>query len=193
MCHPHQSPQHLGSPRNPTKCPSYLIHATRAVAETCPKVRLIVIGGGPELPRLRKLAGALGLEGHVTFRGPVARDAEVRAAYFEADTFCLPSRQEGFGIVFVEAMAAGLPVIAARAGATPEVVEHERTGLLVPPSDPEALASTLIRLLTRPEERKRLGEAGTRAAKRYGLETIGRHFVDRIEPLLRRSPEAVLL
>ena len=167
----------------PRKDTASLLHAMRIVVERHPEAHLIVVGGGPMLPRLRRLSGALGLDAHVSFRGPVARDDEVRAAYFEADIFCLPSRQEGFGLVFVEAMAAGLPIVAVRAGATPEVVEHERTGLLVPPSDPVALASTLMRLLTSPETRKRLGEAGTRMAERYGLETVGRCFVDRIESL----------
>ena len=159
----------------------------KVVVDSYPEVRLIVIGGGPELPRLRSLSSELALDEHVTFRGPVARNRDVRAAYSEADLFCLPSRQEGFGIVFVEAMAAGLAIVAARAGATPEVVEHARTGLLVSPSDPGALASALMRLLASPEERRTLGAAGTRAAERYRLETVGRDLVHRIRPLVEAS------
>ena len=171
----------------PRKDTRTLIRAMKIVVEGHPAARLIVIGGGPELPRLRSLSSELALEKHVSFRGPVARDHDVREAYFEADLFCLPSRQEGFGIVFVEAMAAGLPVVAARAGATPEVVEHGRTGLLVPPSDPDALAGTLVRLLGSPEERRMLGAAGTRAAERYGLETVGQDLVHRLLPVVEAS------
>ena len=67
--------------------------------------------------------------------------------YVSADCFCLPSVQEGFGIVFLEAMAAGLPVVACRAAAVPEVVRDGETGVLVPPRDPEALAGALGGLL----------------------------------------------
>ena len=174
----------------PRKDTRTLLRAMKVVVARHPEVRLIVIGGGPELPRLRRLSRNLDLDGHVSFRGPVARDRDVRAAYFEADLFCLPSRQEGFGIVFVEAMAAGLPVVAARAGATTEVVEHERTGLLVPPSDPEALASALMRLLASPEERRTLGAAGIRAAERYRLEAVGNDLVHRVRPLIEASHQA---
>ncbi len=171
----------------PRKDTRTLLHAMKVVVDSYPEVRLIVIGGGPELPRLRSLSSELVLDEHVTFLGPVARNRDVRAVYSEADLFCLPSRQEGFGIAFVEAMAAGLAIVAARAGATPEVVEHARTGLLVPPSDPGALASALMRLLASPEERRTLGAAGTRAAERYGLETVGRDLVHRIRPLVEAS------
>ena len=171
----------------PRKDTRTLIRAMKIVVEGHPAARLVVIGGGPELPRLRSLAGELALEKHVSFRGPVARDHDVREAYFEADLFCLPSRQEGFGIVFVEAMAAGLPVVATRSGATPEVVQHGRTGLLVPPSDPNALAAALARLLASPDERRMLGAAGTRAAERYGLEVVGRALVHRIRPIVEAS------
>lgn len=179
-------------PRKDTRA---LLRAMKIIVERHPTTRLTVIGGGPELPQLRGLSNELALNRHVSFRGPVARDHDVRTAYFEADVFCLPSLQEGFGIVFVEAMAAGLPVVAARAGAVPEVVRHGRTGLLVPPSDPDALAAALMSLLENPEERRRLGAAGPRAAERYGLETVGRDLVRGIRSLVdasrRGGPESL--
>ena len=174
----------------PRKDTRTLLRAMKIVVERYPTVRLAVIGGGPELRHLGCLSNELGLNRHVSFRGPVARDHDVRTAYFEADVFCLPSRQEGFGIVFVEAMAAGLPVVAARAGAVPEVVRHGRTGLLVPPSDPDALATALISLLKNPEKRRRLGAAGPRVAERYGLGTVGRDLVHGIRSLVDASHRA---
>ena len=87
------------------------------------------MGGGPEAARLRRLWRELHLEGTVRWIGDVTA-SQLAAEYNRADVFCLPSVQEGFGIVFLEAMAAGKPIVAARAAAVPEVVHH---GLLVEP------------------------------------------------------------
>ena len=172
----------------PRKDTATLLRAMRLVLETHSNALLTIIGGGPELPRLKRLSTELDLDGAVLFRGEIREDAEVRAAFSEADVFCLPSRQEGFGIVFVEAMAAGLPVVAARAGAVPEIVEHDKTGLLVPPMDPRALSSALIHLLGSREARSRLGMAGVRSAQEHGLEAVGERFLAAIEPLLPSQP-----
>jgi glycosyltransferase involved in cell wall biosynthesis len=157
----------------PRKDTATLLRALPEVRERIPEVRLRIIGGGPELPRLRALARELGLEASVTFEGALPDDDQVRRAYFQAHVFCLPSLQEGFGIAFVEAMAAGLPVVAARAGAAPEVIEEGVTGVLVPPGDPKALAGALIRLLDGEEgrdERARLGAAGPDRARQFDPE-----------------------
>ena len=154
-------------PRKDTKT---LLRALPSVRERVPNVHLRVIGGGPELENLRALALELKVAHSVTFQGAVPEDEEVRRAYGQAHVFSLPSLQEGFGIAFVEAMAAGLPVVAARAGAVPEVVEDGETGLLVPPGDPEALAEALTRLLDEeegPARRRRLGDAGRERARRF--------------------------
>ena len=167
-----------------------LLLAMQAVLKAHPNALLLIIGGGPELPRLRRLSRKLGLEPAVTFRGEVNEDDEVRAAFFDADLFCLPSLQEGFGIVFVEAMAAGLPIVAARSGAVPEIVEHEETGLLVPPGDARSLADALTKLLADQGARARMGAAGVRKAKAYDLELLGRRFLAATQPLLSSERQA---
>jgi phosphatidylinositol alpha-1,6-mannosyltransferase len=174
----------------PRKDTATLLMAMPRVLAARPGVRLAVVGGGPELRRLRKLGERLGLGDAVIWHGEVRDDEDVRKSFFEADVFCLPSLQEGFGIVFAEAMAAGLPVVAARAGAAPEVIEDGVTGILVPPGDHVAVSEALIQLLDDSDARGRMGSAGSRHAERYDLESVGRRFLDEVRPLLARNVES---
>jgi len=140
---------------------------------------LRVVGIGPDLARLERRARELGLGGRVEFLGHVAFD-RLTGEYRRADVFCLPSRQEGFGIVFLEAMAAGLPIVAARAAAVPEVVSDGESGILVAPDSADELATALDRLLSDPEERRRLGEAGRRQVMLFDISRVSRLFLDAV-------------
>jgi glycosyltransferase involved in cell wall biosynthesis len=121
-----------------------------------PPLSAIVAGEGPERSRLATLAASLGLRDTVHFHGNVAQPASL---YDRADIFVLPSHSEGSPNALLEAMAAGLPVIATQVGGVAEIVEHDRTGLLVPPDDPHALAAALARLAGDRRLRRRLGDA----------------------------------
>ena len=171
----------------PRKDTATLIRALPIVRRPHPNVRLVLIGDGPELPRLKALTKRYGLDGVVRFRGAVERDDDVRAAFFDADVFCLPSIQEGFGIVFVEAMAAGLPIVAARSAAVPELVSDEETGILVTPGSARALAHALIALLDDPRKRARLGAEGIQRSSTYDLDAVGRSFLAATLPSKRRQ------
>lgn len=149
----------------------------RAVARLEDRTVLRVAGTGPELPRLRVLARRLGAERRVEFLGHVPF-ARLAAEYRRAAVFCLPSRQEGFGIVFLEAMAAGLPIVAARAAAVEELLDGGECGLLVPPADDSALAEALGRLLADPAERERLAAAGRRRVGRFDAQRVAADFLD---------------
>jgi glycosyltransferase involved in cell wall biosynthesis len=151
-----------------------------AVARLEAPAILRVAGAGPELARLRRLAVRLGLGDRVEFLGHVPF-SRLAAEYRRARVFCLPSRQEGFGIVFLEAMAAGLPVVAARAAAVPEVVADGECGTLVPPGDPAELAQKLRRMLGDPALCDRLGEAGRRRVERYDAPRVAGEFLHAIE------------
>ncbi len=108
---------------------------------------------------LRQQVVEAGLNERIEF---VAEKQDLRVEYHHADLFVLPSLFEGYGMVFSEALAAGLPIVAARAGAVPEVVPPD-AGILVPPGEVQALATALQELLTNPERRRQL-QRGARAA-----------------------------
>lgn len=150
-----------------------------AVARIRSAAVLRVVGIGPELERLKSLAGRLRLEDRVEFAGQVSY-ARLVAEYRRATVFCLPSRQEGFGIVFLEAMAAGLPIVAARAGAVPEVLAGGESGVLVPPGDPAALAAALDGLLEDPSRRATLAQAGLARVQRFNARAVAAEFLDAI-------------
>jgi glycosyltransferase involved in cell wall biosynthesis len=157
----------------PRKDVSTLLYAMARVQS--PAV-LRVIGIGPELRRLRRLARRLAIECRVHFLEHVSFP-ELAREYRNADVFCLPSRQEGFGIVLLEAMAAGLPVVAARAAAIPEVVPDGECGLLVEPGNAMGFAAAIDRLLSDPLERARLGKAGECHAGRYDAPLVAAEFL----------------
>jgi len=162
----------------PRKNTRTLLLAMPAVRRAVPGARLRIVGGGPELPALRRLAARLGLgEGGVTFLGALPHAAQVRAEYARAHVFCLPSLQEGFGIVYLEAMAAGLPVVAGDVAAAAEVVPPGEAGELVPPRDAEALAGALVRLLSDRPLRARMGAAGRRRAEGFAWPRVARRFL----------------
>lgn len=124
-----------------------------------PELIYTIVGEGDDRPRLERVVRELGLDDRVEFLGRVGDD-ELTSIYDSCDIFAMPSAQEGFGLVFLEAMAAGKPVIGALAGGIPEVVEHGRTGLLVDYGDVDGLALAIDRLAADGDLRSRLGRAG---------------------------------
>lgn len=117
----------------------------------------LVAGDGPMLEELKARSRGLDLSSRVCFLGHRADSADLLAA---CDVFVMPSRAEGLGIAALEAMAAGRPVVGSRVGGLADAIVHERTGLLVPPDDPAALAAALDRVVADPALRHRLGDAG---------------------------------
>lgn len=115
------------------------------------------VGDGPLLESCRKLAATLEIQDKVEFLGARSDVCEILR---NADVFTLVSAWEGFPLSILEGMRAGLPVVATRIGGTPESVNDGATGLLVPPKDPVALADALRRLITQPDLRKSMGNAG---------------------------------
>lgn len=137
-----------------------------AVAGLPPEAaRLTVVGDGPMRPALEARSERLGLGGRVEFTGAVPRD-ELERRFREADALVLPAVRdakgdtEGLGVVLIEALGYGVPVIASESGGIVDIVRHEETGLLVPPGDPEALRAAIERYRRDPEEAARLAARG---------------------------------
>jgi glycosyltransferase involved in cell wall biosynthesis len=147
---------------DPQKGYPTLLDAMALVLQREPDARLVVVGGAqqasPEyVAQLRTRTAAPDLIGRVIFAGERTDVPRLMAA---CDVFVMASEWEGFGLVFVEAMAAGKPVVATHVSGIPEVVLDGETGVLVPPRDPHALAVALLRLIDDPAERHRLGTNG---------------------------------
>jgi glycosyltransferase involved in cell wall biosynthesis len=155
----------------------HLIDALAKVAAHRPDVVTILVGEGPLENPLRAQCAALGMTDRIRFLG-YRRD--VPELFDAADMVVLPSLYEGLPLVAIEALAAGRPMVATEVDGTPEVVIHEKTGLLVPPANPTALAAAIERLLDNPELASRLA-------------TDGRKFVRENFTLQRQIEETVAL
>jgi phosphatidylinositol alpha-1,6-mannosyltransferase len=159
-----------------------LIDVWTDVASAVPGARLVFAGTGDDEARLRRRAVDLGLSDRVRVTGFVST-GELLRHYAEAAVFALPSRNEGFGLVYLEAMAHGLPCIGSTLDAAREVIADGATGLLVDPGDRRRLVEALVGLLRDPERRHRMGEEGRRRVARhfsYGA------FRERLLPIIDR-------
>ncbi len=123
----------------------YLLRALPAVLQACPNYRLVVIGEGPEEAALKQLAADLAIQDQVTFAGFLPQEG-VRAWLQRAKLFVLPSLEEGLGVVVLEALACGTPVVASHVGGIVDMVTAE-VGALVPAADATALAAAMIQIL----------------------------------------------
>jgi glycosyltransferase involved in cell wall biosynthesis len=163
----------------PRKRLADLLRAAAVLRARVPGVQVRMVGKGPEWSVVSRLHAELGLGDSVALLGDLTRE-RLAEEYVNASMFCLPSVQEGFGIVFLEAMAAELPVVACRVAAVPEVVRDGVTGLLVPPREPGALAEALERLIAEPALAKRLGQEGRRRVLGFSPRHVAERFLSAV-------------
>lgn len=160
-----------------------LIRAVASLRQKENKLKLVVVGGGDDIPRLRRVAADFSISDHVDFLGTLSNE-HLAACYARAEIFALPSTGEGLGLVFLEAMAFGKAVVAAQAGGATDVIENGATGLLVPPGDQGALVRALETLLEDPGLRSHLGkEAAGIVRQRYRFTA----FCSEIEKIANES------
>jgi len=168
----------------------HLLRAVRAmVAQGSAAPQVLLVGDGPLRVRLAEEAAHLGLASAVRFAGALT---DVRPALAAMDVFVLPSAAEGMSNALLEAMAAGRPVIGTAVGGTSEVIEDERTGILVPAGDVSRLASQIRGLLANPGRGEFLGTAARRAVtQRFGapamVERLEHVYDERLDARLRRA------
>jgi phosphatidylinositol alpha-1,6-mannosyltransferase len=158
-----------------------LIDAWPEVRRRVPAAQLWIVGGGDDLERLRRLAAEREVEGAVRFLGRVS-DAELGSLYRRASVFAMPSRQEGFGLVYAEAMWHGLPCIGSTADAAGQVIADGETGHLIAYGDAKATADAVASLLADPNRARAMGEAGRRRARdRFGYPRFRDELLDALE------------
>jgi phosphatidylinositol alpha-mannosyltransferase len=163
-----------------------LLRAFPAVTKAVPGVRLSIVGGGPTEPQARRTVEELGISAAVEFLGPV-RPEDLPLTYASCDVYCAPSLGgETLGIVLLEAMASGTPVVASRIPGYDETVRDGIDGILVPPADPDALTSTLISVLTDESRRKALAAAGLQRMQEYAWPKIAARTLEFYRELLQR-------
>jgi glycosyltransferase involved in cell wall biosynthesis len=163
----------------PQKAIHVLLDATPALLRADPATRVLVVGDGPLRGALEAQASRLGIADAVTFAG---YQEDVVSAYAAMDVFVLPSRDEGFGLVFLEAMAVGVPVVGTRVIGSEDAVDDGATGLLVPYADAPALAQAVRRLLDDAELRCRLRDT---AAERVQRSSSREQFAAQVEAVYR--------
>ncbi len=153
---------------DPRKRHEDVLRAISSISDRFPELRYLVIGDGPEVHRLKELAGELGLGDRVEFTGRLEHDKAMQTAR-RAHLFVMPSVDEAFGVAYIEAMAAGIPVIGCRGEGGPEEIKKTGEGiLLVPPRDPSSLATEISRVMS---DKKRYEELSAAAQK-----TVERSF-----------------
>jgi phosphatidyl-myo-inositol dimannoside synthase len=172
-----------------------LLHALEVTRERVPSVRWVVVGDGPLRRDLEAQATSLGLGEHVSFLGALP-DSKRDAWLDRAHVFAMPSRLppseggEGFGIVYLEAAAHGLPVVAGNVGGAVDAVVDGETGLLVDPADPRAIGDALARLLVDPVLARRMGDAGAARARKFAWPVIARRVETVLTDVLRPAPRS---
>jgi glycosyltransferase involved in cell wall biosynthesis len=168
-----------------------LIEAFAAFRREVPEARLVVIGDGPERPRLEKLATQLSVGAAVQFTGRLMH-REVVSHIAESHVFVLPSVGESLGTVYFEAMSQGVPVVATVGEGIADFIKDEEEGFLVPPNDPEPLVRVMRELHGSPDLWNRISDAGRGCFERSGVrwtDSVAAHL-DLFEQLIRNNNPA---
>jgi len=156
---------------HPVKGIQYLIEAMAIVHQEMPDVKLVIVGDGVERSRLEELAERLNLDGCIQFAGQISQERIPRVMH-QADVFALSSLTEGLPVVLLEAMAAGLPIVATNVGGIPDIVEEGVNGYLVNAKNPDEISNRLLILLQGDEMREEISANNREKARLYTWDKI---------------------
>jgi glycosyltransferase involved in cell wall biosynthesis len=163
----------------------YLIQASKYLRQRAPNIKIVIVGEGPLRLELNKQVKQIQSEDMVFFLG--FRE-DIPQIMNSLDVFVLSSEHEGLGSILMDAMACRLPIVATRVGGIPEVVDHRKTGLLVPPQRPKSLASAIIKLYDDRELAYRLGKEGFDVVHRkFSSASMSLHAIDLYEELAKKK------
>lgn len=181
----------MAGPLEVLKGGSFFLRACHRVVAEGIDIRIVIAGSGPEEKNLRKLATSLQLNDQVTF---VDDSTDMRTFLSAMDVFCLPSLQQGIGVLLLEAMALGRPVIASGVGGILTVLDDNSAGLTVPASDSRQLADSILQLIRNPRQTRQMAQAGRRLVEeRFPLERMVDEYSALYAEVCRTAPVSVRL
>ncbi len=163
----------------PRKGPEYLVQAMKQVIKKFPNVKCVFVGYKKN-NEIENLCHKLGLDKNIEFIGFLDEQEKIDA-YKSADVFVLPTLYEGFGIVFIEAMASGCPIITTNVAGIPEIVENNKNGLLVEPKNPDKLANAIIKILSNKTMRNKFISNNYKKVKDFDWNKLVKLYEDAFE------------
>ena len=168
---------------HPVKGHRYFLTAARRLVDAGIPAQFLLIGEGISRPEIEAQVKELGLESLVYMPGYYS---EVEDIYRLSDVLCVPSLMEGLGLVILEGMYFGVPIIASRVGGIPELIEDGKNGLLIPPADAEALYEAMYKMACHPELMQELAQEGRRRVQQFTVETMARQVEECYAQLLTK-------
>ena len=169
----------------PRKKVQVLLYAAKKVIDEVSNVKFLIIGDGPDRDNLERLTKKLGISRNIIFTG-VIPDKELIKCYSLADIFSIHTLHEGLGIVFLEAMAMGLPIVTTYAHGNEDIIENGKNGFMVEPNNPDKLAEKIIYLLNNEEIRRKIGKLNRKeAVEKYDWKNIARRVQNIYEMVLK--------
>jgi glycosyltransferase involved in cell wall biosynthesis len=164
----------------------FIVQMLPLVVQAVPDVLLVIAGEGPALPHLRSLVSRLGLDAHVRFVGYLDRQSTLLDCYRAGDVFVFASRTETQGLVLLESLALGTPVVSTAVMGTADVLKDAK-GALVVPEEPASFAAAVVRMLTEPELRERLSAAASGDALAWSATAMAQRLVDLYQALVKAA------
>jgi glycosyltransferase involved in cell wall biosynthesis len=170
----------------PIKGIDYLIKAMKIITEKSPDTNLLIVGDGTERKKLETLVRELNLQNSISFAGKVTNE-QIPKYMAQADVFVLPSLSEGFGIVVVEAMASGLPIVTTNVRGLPELVKNGENGFIAKPKDPKDLAEKIMLILENKDLRETIAKTNIIKAREYTWDHIVDELITVYNSILQKS------